>query len=47
MTVDYMATADMARFFMGMVKEAIEEKKITFEDEEIEVRQLRQLYLMG
>ena len=27
MTVDYLATADMARFFMGMVKEAIETKK--------------------
>ena len=47
MTVDYMATADMARFFMGMVKEAIEEKKIQFGEEEIEIKAVKAVVFDG
>ena len=47
MEVDYLKTADMARFFIGMVKEAIETKKITFEDEEVEVLNVKALIFDG
>lgn len=48
MTVDYLATADMARFFIGMVKEAIETKKISFDDEdEIEVLGVKAIVFDG
>ena len=47
MTVDYLATADMARFFMGMVKEAIESKKIVFGEEEIKVEGVKAIVFDG
>ena len=47
MTVDYLATADMARFFMGMVKEAIETKQIEFGDEVIEVEGVKSIVFDG
>jgi hypothetical protein len=47
MTVDYLATADMARFFMGMVKEAIETKKIEFGEEVIEVEGVKAIVFDG
>lgn len=47
MTVDYLGTADMARYFMGMVKEAIETKKIDFEDEVIEVEAVKAIVFDG
>ncbi|WP_290625274.1 hypothetical protein [Altibacter sp.] len=48
MTIDYMATADMARFFIGMVKEAIETNKISFDDEEeIEVKAVKAIVFDG
>ena len=47
MTVDYLATADMARFFMGMVKEAIESKKIVFGEETIEVEGVKAIVFDG
>ncbi len=49
MTIDYLATADMARFFIGMVKEAIETKKISLDDEEesIEVEAVKAIVFDG
>jgi len=42
-----LATADMARFFMGMVKEAIETKKIEFGEEVIEVEGVKAIVFDG
>jgi len=47
MTIDYLATADMARFFIGMVKEAIETQKISFDEEEIEVKAVKAIVFDG
>ena len=44
----FQAAADMARFFIGMVKEAIETKKISLEDEEtIEVEAVKAIVFDG
>jgi len=47
MTVDYLATADMARFFIGMVREAIQTKQIVFDDEVIEVKAVKAIVFDG
>ena len=47
MEVDYLKTADMAKFFIGMVKEAIDTKQIEFEDEVIEVEAVKALIFDG
>ena len=47
MTIDYLATADMARFFIGMVKEAIDTQKISFDEEEIEVKAVKAIVFDG
>ena len=45
MTVDYMATADMARYFMGMVKKPLKKRRLPLKMKRLKLRQLRQLYL--
>ena len=38
MTVDYLATSDMSRYFIAMVNEAINTGKIEYDGEEVEVK---------
>jgi hypothetical protein len=47
MTVDYEKTADMSRFFMAMVNEAIETGKIEYEDEVVEVEAVKAIIFDG
>jgi hypothetical protein len=47
MSVDYLATADMSRYFIAMVNEAITTGKIEWEDEEIEVENIKAIIFDG
>ena len=47
MTVDYLGTADMARYFIGMDREAIQTKKIEFGEEGIEVEAVKAIVFDG
>jgi len=47
MTVDYLATADMSRFFIAMINEAIDTKQITWEDEVIEIEAVKSFIFDG
>jgi hypothetical protein len=47
MTVDYMATADMARFFIAMVKEAIETGQIEDGDETVKIEGVKAIVFDG
>ena len=47
MTVDYLGTADMARYFIGMVREAIKTKKIEFGEDGIEVEAVKAIVFDG
>ena len=47
MTVDYLATADLARFFIAMVNEAIETKVIEWDGKSIEVEAVKAIVFDG
>lgn len=47
MTVDYLATADMARYFMAMVKEAIETGQIEDGEETVEIKAVKAIIFDG
>ncbi len=47
MTVDYFATADMARFFIAMVNEAINEKQIEWDGETVEIEAVKAIVFDG
>lgn len=47
MTVDYLATADMARYFIAMVNEAIDNGKIEDGDEEVEIQAVKAIIFDG
>lgn len=47
MDVDYLATADMAKYFIAMVKEAIDTGKIEHEDEVVEVGAVKAIIFDG
>tara|TARA_B100001287_G_scaffold276547_1_gene287832 strand:+ start:1941 stop:2855 length:915 start_codon:yes stop_codon:yes gene_type:complete len=47
MTVDYMATADMARYFIAMVKEAIETGQIEDGDEIVQIEGVKAIVFDG
>ena len=47
MTVDYFATADMARFFIAMVNEAIEEKQIDWDGETVKIEAVKAIVFDG
>ena len=47
MTIDYLKTADMSRYFMAMVNEAIETGKIEYEDEVVEVEAVKAIIFDG
>ena len=47
MTVDYMATADMARYFIAMVNEAIETGQIEDSEETVEIKAVKAIIFDG
>ena len=47
MTVDYFATADMARFFIAMVNEAITDKQIEWDGETVEIPNVKAIVFDG
>ena len=47
MTVDYFATADMARYFIAMVNEAINDKQIEWDGETVEIPAVKAIVFDG
>lgn len=47
MTVDYLATSDMSRYFIAMVNEAIATGKIEYDGEEVEVKAVKAIIFDG